>query len=676
MASVDITFPGNLAQVDTANDLRGVPSSLIPAGTAYIVSSLTGIFLYYPGVVTADNGTTVLKPNDITPLQAGRWIYTAAGFARGPRGLTGGNVDFVGLFTELSTIQPIIGTNRITTAGYRKTGQGAARLLRFSPPMANLPALVAGANPWYGTIADGSTWYLDPFQQVDFDMFGSYGDDVADDYPAFLAMQQFCRWRSGYVSGDGYSLGGRVSFPARNYYSSKSWRIKTTLRLEGPATGMAGGSEQNRNFHIRFPAGVDGIVVESFDTLNGPENPYTGGGNGTILDGLTVVGAGATAAGVAHGVRLISRATVRNCNVNAWSGDGIHINSGDGGNDNGCHIENNRIIIIGGSGIYSRGGDGNACTFVGNDISNVGRWGIEDRSFLNNHHAGNQIEGAGGIVGQGGRTKPSMVSYGGNYYSVAYDQDATASTTVPGTNSAVWIPTAGPGTINSQFPLWSSGTAYASGGAVLLTSDSAATGVYSMYVEPDCGSVQSFGLATFYSGNIQCDILGGSPDIFTGTGGVFASTRSMGVIARGKTAAGGTHTTLVGSTSYNPTGGTLLRDTHSVFTPSGMNFAHDGGGNITWTDGNGTLIFYITTPATSIRGGATVVQDRFGLNGLLFHGPGSPMLWTKAGAPPTTGTYQLYDRVYNDGSGASSPATVDFWWCSAAGTPGTWTAKA
>jgi hypothetical protein len=89
VAAVNIQFPGNLAQVETAADLRGIPSSLIPAGTLYLVGALEGLFEFDSGSTAADDGSVVIRPYDRSPLEAGRWIKSADGLARGPAGATG-----------------------------------------------------------------------------------------------------------------------------------------------------------------------------------------------------------------------------------------------------------------------------------------------------------------------------------------------------------------------------------------------------------------------------------------------------------------------------------------------------------------------------------------------------------------------------------------------------------
>jgi len=75
MAVIEVEFPGNISKVDTAVDLRALPSPLIANGALYAVSGL-GIFSYSTSSVAIDDGVTVLKPDDRSPLQAGRWLIS------------------------------------------------------------------------------------------------------------------------------------------------------------------------------------------------------------------------------------------------------------------------------------------------------------------------------------------------------------------------------------------------------------------------------------------------------------------------------------------------------------------------------------------------------------------------------------------------------------------------
>jgi len=78
VAAVNVTFPGNLAQVETATDLRAIPTALIADGDTFLAGEL-GLFTFDASSLAIDDGTTVLKPDDRTVLQAGRWVLTGTG---------------------------------------------------------------------------------------------------------------------------------------------------------------------------------------------------------------------------------------------------------------------------------------------------------------------------------------------------------------------------------------------------------------------------------------------------------------------------------------------------------------------------------------------------------------------------------------------------------------------
>lgn len=77
MASVDITFLGNLAQVDSVADLRAVPVSGLADNDAYLIAR-TGLYSFDSDSLETDDGVAVIKPNALTPLQAGRWILAGS----------------------------------------------------------------------------------------------------------------------------------------------------------------------------------------------------------------------------------------------------------------------------------------------------------------------------------------------------------------------------------------------------------------------------------------------------------------------------------------------------------------------------------------------------------------------------------------------------------------------
>jgi hypothetical protein len=77
----DVDFPSNLPVVASIADLRALPSSDALRGDLYQVRGV-GFYSWDAGSLAADDGDAVLRPNDLTPLQAGRWLF-------GPQGATG-----------------------------------------------------------------------------------------------------------------------------------------------------------------------------------------------------------------------------------------------------------------------------------------------------------------------------------------------------------------------------------------------------------------------------------------------------------------------------------------------------------------------------------------------------------------------------------------------------------
>jgi len=87
MATVapDLIFPGNLAQVPTIANLKAVDSDFL-VGTPLMVvqgyltagDGLGGIYVWNGGSLAVDDTYKVVRPDDRTPIQAGRWIKTDA----------------------------------------------------------------------------------------------------------------------------------------------------------------------------------------------------------------------------------------------------------------------------------------------------------------------------------------------------------------------------------------------------------------------------------------------------------------------------------------------------------------------------------------------------------------------------------------------------------------------
>lgn len=76
-----VQFPGNLSAVEDLASLRQLSSTSLASKESYIVQgsaefgdALGGIYAWDPARTTPDDGKTVIRPADRTPLQAGRWV--------------------------------------------------------------------------------------------------------------------------------------------------------------------------------------------------------------------------------------------------------------------------------------------------------------------------------------------------------------------------------------------------------------------------------------------------------------------------------------------------------------------------------------------------------------------------------------------------------------------------
>ena len=79
MSVVSVTFPGNITQVVTAPDLRGLPSFGLTNGQIAMVLDPAAQFSWDPSSSGVDNSRSILKPTDLSPLQLGRWVLFEGG---------------------------------------------------------------------------------------------------------------------------------------------------------------------------------------------------------------------------------------------------------------------------------------------------------------------------------------------------------------------------------------------------------------------------------------------------------------------------------------------------------------------------------------------------------------------------------------------------------------------
>src|SRR5690606_26717583 len=84
---ITINLPGypfdSFPSVQTLAQLRALPSAGFTAGDNYVVDGNVsagdgggGVFAWNDASIDADDGHNVIRPNDTTPGQAGRWVLT------------------------------------------------------------------------------------------------------------------------------------------------------------------------------------------------------------------------------------------------------------------------------------------------------------------------------------------------------------------------------------------------------------------------------------------------------------------------------------------------------------------------------------------------------------------------------------------------------------------------
>lgn len=223
--------------------------------------------------------------------------------------------------------------------------------------------------------------------------------DCHDAIMAAIESRSFGPWESGFAA---YPSGPAVYFPPGKYLCGSTIELKRSVRLHGDGCGNRGpGAPQ-----LKFPIGVAGIVVNSYDTEGPTTSPPTVVSStttaaGTIIEGLQIVGTryGATT----HGIELRTRALIRNCWVTEFSGNGIHIEANEAptppaeptdpvGNANNFRVEGGRVDYCTGHGFYTNGRDVNAGYVIGLDSSWNGGVGIYDSSYLGNTYIACHVE--------------------------------------------------------------------------------------------------------------------------------------------------------------------------------------------------------------------------------------------------------------------------------------------
>lgn len=245
----------------------------------------------------------------------------------------------------------------------------------------------------------GSTTATDEFyaQRVNYDKvnvkwFGATGDGSTDDYQAIIdAVEAISTFGSGY-----YISGPTLFFPNGEYRCSQTLDLKKIVRFEGENSGMLMDVGKSK---IKFDEGVNGIVINMHNTINGGiESPATTLAAGSIIDGIHVEGGGGS---TADGIWLRGRALVTRTTVTDFSGNGIQVVATSGGSASVEGNANNSIITHcklndnGDAGLYLDGADANSCHIEMVSCKRNTNWGIYDSSFLGNTFINCHVDGNG-----------------------------------------------------------------------------------------------------------------------------------------------------------------------------------------------------------------------------------------------------------------------------------------
>jgi hypothetical protein len=351
---------------------------------------------------------------------------------------------------------------------------------------------------WFGAIAD--------------DDDAATGTNNSAAFSAMFATQQVLS-RSGLPAGNPtiYRGGYEILIVGHFYVGTVTHEPLTTFKMRGIG-GIGWGSASR----IRFGVNTTGLRAQAYNTSGASTvdgaNHYSG--DSWVVQDIYFVGAYNTAApneGEYHGIHIKRPVNLIRCTFDGFQGNGFHCDTSGapaGGNANlskieNCHFVNNR------HGRFMKGGDSNACLFIGCRYDYNRAWGVRDESFLGNTEIGSHTAGNGQIAGMPAYT---MAHYLGNWFAVVEGQEVAAATTAPpatATDSAVWywvsagIPS--PGVI----PTWVSGTqTWRTGGPYFTNNLNASNEFIGCYSEGGQGPSQATYPTVFRGGALASGIKG------------------------------------------------------------------------------------------------------------------------------------------------------------------------
>lgn len=227
-------------------------------------------------------------------------------------------------------------------------------------------------------------------RELNVKWFGAVGDNVTNDAAAFQAAFDFLR---DTATGLVYSRGNiGLYVPIGTYFMGATTLVmEASFEFFGDGKGEAGATPTK----LRWSNGCVGLIVQEgrgVGSTGAQANDTNKNAPASIVRGLCIQGGTGVTNDGNHGIQLRTRASIRDCWIDGWSGNGIHIVA-DSANPNPPAVPignvNNfelyKLYITGcAHGVYLQGGDVNAGSGFNIDVMYCRLGGITDNSFLGN----------------------------------------------------------------------------------------------------------------------------------------------------------------------------------------------------------------------------------------------------------------------------------------------------
>jgi len=219
-----LRFPGNLMQVRSINELRGVSPYEMNDEAAILVTG-SGLFTFDASSLANDNGKTVIRPDGFTPLQSGRWVQSGAQTAENT-------------FASVALLQAS-GLSVAYLVGDPVEPDG----LFTGPPGALARQKADGISTSRGPNVDQSLVTIfdrgsgtSSVMEKTLERAGAVGNNDADDFQAMqdaLSEIEFNVQFETYASNTPFLGAGELVWPQGVFLSSDALKLTRSLRIRG-----------------------------------------------------------------------------------------------------------------------------------------------------------------------------------------------------------------------------------------------------------------------------------------------------------------------------------------------------------------------------------------------------------------------------------------------------------